>query len=168
MLGIGLDCGMVNFSPCCNLRKRTPASCLASAENGGDLTAPCNQTSGLSLSLMARNYMSYLTYKQESEALPGIMKTYFSAVLTDGELEIASPPNLSRLSRRQCRAPRYDGFISRFRIVKHLCSIRNSSFARTSQIYFHQYCLNETSGEAIGCGRLQLDPWITTNAGEDS
>jgi len=47
MDGIGLDCGMDNFSPFCNLRRSNPASILAGAENGGVLISPSSQTRGL-------------------------------------------------------------------------------------------------------------------------
>jgi len=46
--GSALQLGIPRFSPFCSIRSRNPASRRAASENGGLLTSPCNQTSGLS------------------------------------------------------------------------------------------------------------------------
>jgi hypothetical protein len=40
MVGIGLECGNDSDSPLCSNLSKYPASSLAFAENGGDLTSP--------------------------------------------------------------------------------------------------------------------------------
>jgi len=65
MRGIGRDWGNANCSPRWSLRRRYPASILASLEKGGVLTCPWSQTSGLSCGLMESEYMSERTYSQE-------------------------------------------------------------------------------------------------------
>ncbi len=62
MDGIGLDCGRESSSPCCNWRSKNPASNRASGENGGVLTSPRNQMSGLSA--INNKYMSDMIYYQ--------------------------------------------------------------------------------------------------------
>ncbi len=46
--GIGREWGIGRVSPRWSQRSNTPASIRAAAENGGVLTSPCSQTSGLS------------------------------------------------------------------------------------------------------------------------
>src|SRR5581483_714159 len=48
MRGIGRECGNDSDSPRCNRRSSTPTSSRANIENGGDLTSPLSQASGLS------------------------------------------------------------------------------------------------------------------------
>ncbi len=52
MEGIGRECGIERLSPRCSLRSKKPASSRASSENGGDLTSPAIQRSGLSSGLI--------------------------------------------------------------------------------------------------------------------
>lgn len=51
IVGIGRECGIDSDSPRCNLRNKNPASSLAAAEKGGDLTSPCSHANGLCLGL---------------------------------------------------------------------------------------------------------------------
>jgi hypothetical protein len=61
MVGIGLECGSPRLSPFCSRRSRNPASSLAGVLNGGVLTRPRNQTSGLAAEHSQRHDMSHQT-----------------------------------------------------------------------------------------------------------
>src|ERR1700683_4582345 len=52
-VGMGLDCGIVSMSPRWRRLSKYPVSSRAARENGGVLTSPCSQASGLSLLLTA-------------------------------------------------------------------------------------------------------------------
>ena len=58
---------MLGFSPRCSRRRRIPASTRASDENGGVLTCPRSQTSGLSFRLIGRN-ICHIRHTHQSHA----------------------------------------------------------------------------------------------------
>src|SRR5258706_11968485 len=51
--------GIPKVFPCCNWRKRKPASSLVTAEKGGVLISPSSQTRGLSTELTKSSYVAF-------------------------------------------------------------------------------------------------------------
>lgn len=98
-VGIGLEWGIPSSSACCNLRRRNPASSLAVGDNGGVLTSPWSQISGLPVAFIHSEYMSSSTYRQvvlSANALTTACRRRWAAHSRRTQTFHARPPHLMR------------------------------------------------------------------------
>src|SRR5438128_3502938 len=90
MSDIGRECGNESFSPCCKRRNNSPASKRASLENGGVLTSPCNQRSGLSPAFTTLN-ICHLRHSAKGEPESGRVSWRHVRELYRARIEICAP-----------------------------------------------------------------------------
>jgi hypothetical protein len=87
-------------SPRCSLRWSTPASIRAAAENGGDFTSPCSQTSGLSAFRTLRVHVGYDIRRNKSRPLARRFRYADAATqLRESLLQMTQEPSMNQLSR---------------------------------------------------------------------